>query len=182
MKNIIWFTTLVLAACGSGNSGSSGASKAAVQGTDLSGTYRPTQIQCMSSNVSSITSVATTAGVSATVAIQGNSFTASDFAASGCSFGENAQIVFNPSNNQVTISNMKVVVYTQGSCQVNLSLNQVSGSQITPSIIPVTYSNGQTVPDKVASYFVDSLGNIFLFSNYQDANPSDLCFLEYQKI
>lgn len=181
---IILSSVLFLSACGSSGGGSSASgvtAASAVQGTDHSGTYRLTAVQCYSST-GAPTTTAVPSGANTQINIQGNSFTSSNLT-SNCTLTGTGQIVFDASTSTEKLSGYHVATSTGGSCSETISFASQMGGTISPTSLTVTYANGQAVPDSTGSYSVDSSGNVYLFTTLQDSvSTSDLCFFKYTKL
>lgn len=179
------FSLILLVGCGKGGGG--GASSTSVEGTDYSGTYEFSGVECYNSSLTQLTSVYLSAASSPTerLAISGNTASTTDTAA-GCSTQEQSKVVFTRQGTEYgtfTVTSRSVTTSPGGSCTLNFSLTKNSGSDLTSTTFSATYSNNSNPAGLTGEYLRNtSTGAIGLLSSLKvNGSPSDLCFLIYLK-
>lgn len=172
-----FLSTIAFSCSKGGGSSAPAATTPAVQGTDATGTYNLSNIQCYNASLTTLTHATTyVAPHSDQVIVTGNSFTET-LVAGACTTTFTGNILINSSG--MSVSNLTVGTATGGSCIASSSLN---GSTITPTSNSVAYTNGQSLGGFTnASYiFNTSTLQLGILSIYTDGSGG-YCFIVYQK-
>jgi hypothetical protein len=192
MKNTILFLTLAFLISGCSGSGEGSSSTAEVrspvivpiEGTDYSGTYKLTDMQCYdpATSVFSAFAVLSPSSQTSIVTIEGNSATEVD-TSSGCVITLKQKVVFNDSTNQMTVSDILASTSTGSSCNQTYNIVMHSGPAISPNILSLTVNHNQSLSGGTYDFVGSpSAGFWILNSNYSvTGKPNDLCFLKYTK-
>lgn len=158
----------------------------AIEGEDLSGTYRMVEVRCYSDNTLSATTARAepdSTSPTTNVTITGNSYQSRSIDPS-CIATTKGRIVFTSSSDTVNFSEQTTTTSTAADCTHTTTLQSISGGTITPGSVGATTENNGTSPNSQASYVVSQAdGSILLFSVFQvQGSPADLCFMVYLKL
>lgn len=159
----------LLVACSGGGSSGSGAS---VTGINLTGSYSLNNVECYSSDLSTMTSSYPVTGMTSTVVVSGNSSTTT-YTSGSCVVTIQGNIAA-VSSLTMNLTNRVVTSATGGSCTVNVSVGGVSDSQ--------TFSANQTIADRTnVTYVYNTNTNKFGLLNTLSDGVGAYCFYVYQK-
>lgn len=182
---------LALLIMGCSQSGGGGSSNGpALQGTDMSGSWRMTQVSCFDSSFENVTASATIAAGSATstATINKNTLVEESFGTGGCRVNFNRSAVFNIVEGDRSggygtgsFGATNAEVTTGASCSGTVNLTVTQGS-MTPTTFTSTYTNGQSVAARDFEFLTTSTTFAMPSLIQVDGSPTDICLLIYQKL
>ena len=167
-----------------------GSDSGSIQGKDFSGTYRLSAVECYGSSSMTAYGVFSGSSPNETMSITGNSFD-STVTSSSCTYRSNGTMVFTEesssgaaSSGTLALTTNATTVTTGGTCTHTYTWTLSSGSgTITPSSFSSTVSTTSTPSSTNVSFLYDPSGYMLIFTSLQvSGQPSDLCFLSYQKL
>lgn len=174
--------------CGGSDSGGGGTP--AVQGLNLTGSWRWLGVECYNSSLTTLTALATKAAGSynSNISINGNTGISQSVNPEGCTSTSTYSFVANLTQGdssggygQISVGESTAVNSTGGSCTFTANLTAVSGS-VSPTTITATYSNNQPIT-AVTYEFVYNPPYLAIPSTIQvPTNPTNICFLIYEKL
>ncbi len=173
--------SLMLTGCAGSSGGGSSSAGSTVVGYDYSGSYHSSEIECYSSDLSTLhTQASITTGIEY-ITITGNNWTSytNDF---GCLVSYSGTIQFTAAG--VTMTNRKVTGASGGSCTSQFVLSNSPAHTVTPTSASNVRTTGDTLPNVTNASYIRNTGTgaTGLLSTYANsASPSDYCLLIYIK-
>ena len=186
--------TFLIVSCGGSSGGGSG-SGGGVQGRDFTGLWRVSGVLCFNSS-GAVTSTYNLAGGASTFewTINGNNTTETYFNGS-CRTNLSQTYVFTQTQDAgsgVTAGTTQKgggtasITTGQGSCSYTYNITKSSGSDITPTTLSITYSNGQTTSSgsSIYAHVSSSTPPALLTPTILQVvgSPTDVCYLVFGQV
>lgn len=183
-------STTILAACSGGGSGGGSSTSPAVEGLDLSGTWRFAGVECYDSSLQNLTALATPTSDSSvgTAVIDRNQITSQSIGTGTCnvttqgSFTANLESGTSESGYGTGVFGATTAsVIPASACTTTTSFNMDQGT-ISPATLNSTYSDSQVTPQRTFEFVINPPYLGFTSLIQVVGRPTDICFLIYQKL
>ncbi|MBX2988321.1 MAG: hypothetical protein KF802_10540 [Bdellovibrionaceae bacterium] len=184
--------TVCLTACGGGGfgGGSGGSSETAIEGLDLSGTWRFAGVECYDSSLQNPTAggIPSTSSPVGTSVIKGNQLISEDLSLGTCKISMNRRIVAKLQAGNASggyglgkFGATTASVTPGSSCSVSTSFDMITGN-ITPTTLSSTYTQGQLVPEQDFEFLLNPPYLAFTSLIQVVGRPTDICFLIMRRL
>lgn len=189
MKIFFFFLLVSLFGCAKPESESlgSGMIYTPVEGTDFTGKYSLSGVECYSSGGALTAAASITSGTLSDVLDIYRNTVSELTSGSSCNAETKAKIVFNPSDpsyGYLNITNQTTTTNTANNCSITMSLSYLSGGVITPSSITVSFENNGNPGDVTNGVYLNNSDHsaLAILSGLKVmGSSSDLCFMIYLK-
>jgi hypothetical protein len=194
---VVILSVFVIAGCGGGAGGGAlpGGTGSTISGANLSALWRFARVECYTSGLSLTSMYTLAAGDSVSDwLVVGNNTTSTIVNTSSCRTEISRSYTFTPTGSLGSVSygtfsgssGSANITTGQGSCSYTFSLSKVSGGNITPTSLSISYTNGQFLSAGTGEYvYFPSLSPraLAIPSIIQVVgSPSDVCFLVYESV